>query len=143
GWSRSSPAGSAFGRCPTTHAHVSSDGTFPNTRDIPVNSAGMSPHGKPSSLLHLTALLIAAACWSAKPTHAADPTAAAEATKTPAVYTPFAGEKSRWHGDFDRYDFVMDEATLAIEPLRAPAGENFAVREPAKGQRRCVVVVPK
>src|SRR6266576_193436 len=59
------------------------------------------------------------------------------------AYTPFDGEKSTWHDGFDRYDFVMDEATLAITPFRAPDGEKFAVRDPAKGQRRCIVIVPK
>ena len=56
---------------------------------------------------------------------------------------PFDGEKSSWHDGFDRYDFVMDEATLAITPFKPPAGERFGVRDPAKGQRRCIVVVPK
>ena len=50
--------------------------------------------------------------------------------------------KSTWHG-FDRYDFVMDEATLAIAPFKAPAGEGDGIKEPAKGQRRCLLVVPK
>ena len=36
----------------------------------------------------------------------------------------------------------MDEETLAIAPFKAPEGEKFAVRDPAKGQRRCVVVAP-
>jgi len=31
---------------------------------------------------------------------------------------PFEGEKTAWRGGFDRYDFVMDEKTLAIEPFR-------------------------
>ena len=56
---------------------------------------------------------------------------------------PFEGEKSAWHDGFDRYDFVMDEATLAITPFKAPANERFGVRDPAKGQRRCIVIVPK
>jgi len=59
------------------------------------------------------------------------------------AYTPFDGEKTTWHDGFDRYDFVVDEATLVITPFKAPSGEKFAVRDPAKGQRRCVVVVPK
>jgi len=58
-------------------------------------------------------------------------------------YTPFDGQKSAWHDGFDRYDFVMDESTLAITPFQPPEGEKFAVRDPAKGQRRCVVIVPK
>ena len=59
------------------------------------------------------------------------------------AYTPFEGEKSAWRGGFDRYDFVMDEATLAIAPFKAPEGEKFAVGDPARGQRRCVVIVPR
>jgi len=65
-------------------------------------------------------------------------------TSLPAdAYAPFDGEKSAWHDGFDRYDFVMDESTLAITPFKAPEGEKFAVRDPAKGQRRCIVIVPK
>ena len=37
----------------------------------------------------------------------------------------------------------MDEQTLAITPFKAPEGEKFGVKDPAKGQRRCIVVVPK
>ena len=29
----------------------------------------------------------------------------------------FDGEKSTWHDGFDRFDFVMDEESLAIKPL--------------------------
>src|SRR5271154_5718315 len=35
-------------------------------------------------------------------------------------YTPFGGEKTSWHEGFDRYDFVMDDATGAITPMIAP-----------------------
>lgn len=49
--------------------------------------------------------------------------------------------KSTWHG-FDRYDFVMDEGTLAITPFKAPEGEGDGIKEHAKGQRRCVLVMP-
>jgi pimeloyl-ACP methyl ester carboxylesterase len=59
------------------------------------------------------------------------------------TYVPFEGEKSAWHDGFDRFDFVMDEATLAIKPFKAPEGEKFGVSDPATGQRRCVVIVPK
>jgi pimeloyl-ACP methyl ester carboxylesterase len=48
-----------------------------------------------------------------------------------------------WYEGFERFDFVMDEATLAITPFQAPAGEKFGVKDPEKGQRRCVVVAPK
>jgi hypothetical protein len=37
----------------------------------------------------------------------------------------------------------MDEQTLAIQPFKAPADEKFGIRDPEKGQRRCVVIVPK
>jgi len=55
---------------------------------------------------------------------------------------PFDGEKSSWHG-FDRYDFLMDETTLAIKPYKVAPDEKNAVKAQVKGQRRCVVVVPK
>ena len=58
-------------------------------------------------------------------------------------YTPFEGEKSTWHDGFDRYDFVMDEDSLAITPFKRPEGEGFGVKAPEKGKRRCIVVVPK
>jgi pimeloyl-ACP methyl ester carboxylesterase len=54
----------------------------------------------------------------------------------------FGPEKTSWHG-YDRYDFVMDEQTLEITPIKAPEGEKNSVGAPAKGQRRCIVVVPK
>ncbi|MDB5031707.1 hypothetical protein [Mucilaginibacter sp.] len=56
---------------------------------------------------------------------------------------PFTGEKSTWHEGFDRYDFIMDEETLAITPYKAPESEKFGVKDPEKGQRRCIIVVPK
>src|SRR5260221_633489 len=65
------------------------------------------------------------------------------AAEVSASYTPFEGEKTSWHDGFDRYDFVMDEASLAIEPFKGPEGEKFAAGAPPKGQRRCIVVVPK
>ncbi len=64
-------------------------------------------------------------------------------TSSAGVAASFEGEKSVWHDGFVRHDFVMDEETLAIKPFKAPAGEKFGVREPAKGQRRCIVIVPK
>src|SRR6266849_10972530 len=39
------------------------------------------------------------------------------------VYVPFEGEKTTWHEGFDRYDFIMDDATGAITPMTAPATE--------------------
>jgi len=58
-------------------------------------------------------------------------------------YVPFAGEKSTWHDGFDRYDFVMDDETLAITPFTVSEEEKFGVKDPAKGRRRCIVIVPK
>ena len=54
----------------------------------------------------------------------------------------FTGEKTDWHG-FDRYDFVMSEATLQIKPIKATQREGAGVAGPEKGMRRCIVVVPK
>src|SRR5262245_31898007 len=58
-------------------------------------------------------------------------------------YVPFTGARSEWRGGFERHDFMMDESTFAITPFQRPDGENFAVGTPPKGQRRCIVVVPK
>ena len=58
-------------------------------------------------------------------------------------YVPFTGTTNVWHEGFARFDYVMDEVTLAVTPFPAPEGERFAVKEPPKGQRRCIVVVPK
>jgi pimeloyl-ACP methyl ester carboxylesterase len=55
---------------------------------------------------------------------------------------PLPADKTTWHG-FDRYDFVMDEQTLAITPAKALEGEGDGIKDPQKGQRRCVLVVPK
>ena len=85
-------------------------------------------HRTPTILATFFSFVIA---WSWQPTKAADAPPA------------FDGEKSTWHDGFVRYDFAMDEATLAITPFKAPAGEQFGVRDPAKGQRRCIVIVPK
>jgi hypothetical protein len=63
-------------------------------------------------------------------------------TKGEGALPTFTGEKSTWHG-FDRYDYVMDEATLSVAPFKAPANEGDGVGSPAAGQRRCIIVVPK
>lgn len=54
----------------------------------------------------------------------------------------FEGDHTSWRG-FDRYDFLLDEQTLAITPFTAAPGEGNAIKGDVKGQRRCVVVVPK
>ncbi len=43
----------------------------------------------------------------------------------------FTGEKTTWHG-FDRYDFMMDEDTLAIAPFKSLPGEGNGVKDPPK-----------
>ena len=47
----------------------------------------------------------------------------------------FDGGKSTWHDGFVRYDFVMDDQTLAVTPFTRPEKEGFEVGAPAKGQR--------
>jgi pimeloyl-ACP methyl ester carboxylesterase len=56
---------------------------------------------------------------------------------------PFDGEKTTWHEGFERYDYLMDEASFAITSFERPDSEKFAVGNPPKGQRRCIVVVPR
>jgi hypothetical protein len=46
----------------------------------------------------------------------------------------FEGGRTAWHG-FDRYDFLMDEATLGLKPV-VGASE-------VQGQRSCIVVTPR
>ena len=58
-------------------------------------------------------------------------------------YVLFEGEKTSWHDGFDRYDYMMDEVSLAITPFKRGADEGFGVQPPKQGQRRCIVVVPK
>jgi hypothetical protein len=60
-----------------------------------------------------------------------------------ADYVPFDGNRSEWREGFERYDYEMEEKTLTIKPFKSPEGENFGVREPAQGTRRCIVVTPK
>lgn len=60
-----------------------------------------------------------------------------------AEYVPFAGEKSTWHEGFVRFDYLLDEESLEIKPFQRPEDEKLGVKDPPKGKRRCVVVVPK
>src|ERR1017187_7465278 len=55
---------------------------------------------------------------------------------------PFDGEKTSWHG-FDRYDFLMDEATLVLKPIKAEDDEKDGIKHNIQGKRRCIIVVPK
>jgi hypothetical protein len=64
------------------------------------------------------------------------------AAQTPAALTGLPAEKSSWHG-YDRYDFVLDIESGTIIPSRAVPGEGDGVGVPAKGQRRCILIVPK
>jgi hypothetical protein len=64
-------------------------------------------------------------------------------TASASAYVPFDGEKTTWHDDFDRYDYLMDETSFAVTPFKRPESEKFAVGSPPKGQRRCIVVAPK
>ena len=81
--------------------------------------------------LGLASLLVAAVLWSMN------------TVKADASYKPFTGEKSAWHDGFDRYDFLMDEETLAIAPGKPPEKQTYGIGATAKGQRRCIVIVPK
>ena len=59
----------------------------------------------------LKLFFVAAIVWTSSNATAAD------------VYVPFEGEKTTWHEGFDRYDFIMDDATGVITPMTAPASE--------------------
>jgi len=54
---------------------------------------------------------------------------------------PFDGAKTAWHG-FDRYDFLLDEQTLP-SAFHCGGRQKNGIKGDAKGQRRCIVVVPK
>jgi pimeloyl-ACP methyl ester carboxylesterase len=68
---------------------------------------------------------------SALPAFAGAPAGTQPASPAAKAYVPFEGQKTAWHG-FDRYDYVMDEATMAIKPAT-----------PGAAGRKCIVVVPK
>jgi pimeloyl-ACP methyl ester carboxylesterase len=50
--------------------------------------------------------------------------------------------KTSWHG-FDRYDFVLNEETSQLTPIKATPQEGNGVNGPQAGTRRCIIVVPK
>jgi hypothetical protein len=58
-------------------------------------------------------------------------------------YVPFDASKGAWHEGFDRYDYLLDEASLEIQPFERNAKEQFGVADPPAGKRRCIVVAPK
>ena len=58
-------------------------------------------------------------------------------------FTPFEGEKSRWHDGYDRYYFVMDEDSLTITPFkRRRRTSALGSRPRRRASGRCIVVVP-
>ena len=61
------------------------------------------------------------------------------AAETPASFT---GEKTSWHG-FDRFDFLMDDAALTVQPIKASPDEETGINAQVKGILRCIAVVPK
>jgi len=81
--------------------------------------------------LFLGLILIPAACFLIPAQAAAD------------GYQPFEGEKSSWHEGFERYDFLMDEETLDLQPFKRGDDERFGIKDPPQGKRRCVVIVPR
>ena len=58
------------------------------------------------------------------------------------VSSSLNGEKTLWHG-FDRFDFLIDEETLAFKPVKAAPDEGDGIRHQLKGQRRCIIVAPR
>ena len=71
---------------------------------------------KPAKLLAVAAVAFSV-CGFVGTIHAAEPA--------------FDGGKSTWHDGFVRYDFTMDDETLAITPFTRPEKEGFAVGSPA------------
>ncbi len=82
----------------------------------------------------IAAALIAGCAWAL--TLAAEPASQTDHAAT------FEGEKTAWHR-FDRYDFLIDEQTLAIKSIKAADDEKDGIRHQIDGQRRCIVVAPK
>ena len=48
-------------------------------------------------------------------------------------YVAFDGEKTSWHDGFDRFDYLMDDATFAIEPFKRDRAERFGIKDPPPG----------
>ncbi len=63
--------------------------------------------------------------------------------QSPDTLLTFGGEKTAWHEGFDRYDFLMDEQTFALTPIRATAEEKLGASAEPKGKIRYIVVVPQ
>jgi hypothetical protein len=56
---------------------------------------------------------------------------------------PFEGEKSTWHDGFVRFDYLMDDETLDIQPFQRGADERYGIKDPPPSKHRCVVIIPK
>ena len=82
------------------------------------------------AFLGLVAVGLAVMVWTSNAATAAD------------APTPIEGQKTSWHG-FDRYDFLMDQGSLAIKPFKAAEDEGNGIKGRVRGQWRCVLVVPK
>jgi pimeloyl-ACP methyl ester carboxylesterase len=57
--------------------------------------------------------------------------------------TPFEGERTTWHNDYVRFDYIMDDETFDIQPFKRAGDERFGIKDPPQGKHRCVVIVPK
>ncbi|WP_158991634.1 alpha/beta fold hydrolase [Mucilaginibacter sp. L196] len=55
----------------------------------------------------------------------------------------FGNLKTTWRGGYDRYDFLMDTATLIIKPIKATENEQYGMTDTIKGQVRCILIMPK
>src|SRR6266853_1815755 len=84
-----------------------------------VRCFGMNRRVRRPLRLGLALLLLTAILWIAKRSMAAE------------GHPPFEGEKTTWRGGFDRYDFIMDDATGTIKPMKAPDKEatSFGIDE--------------
>ena len=84
-----------------------------------MNHNNSQPH-RPTKLLVLATIAATAFGFAGAINAAGQP---ARAQNSPMV---FDGVKSTWHDGFVRYDYVMDNETLAITPFTRPDREGFA-----------------
>jgi len=77
----------------------------------------------PASVALFAASVLCAGYWNPRVAGAAN------------SYAAFEGEKTTWHDDFDRYDYLMDEASFAITPLSGQHQRSFrwAIRRKGSG----------
>ena len=75
----------------------------------------MHPISRPRMVIRIIFLLLV---WisSLNIVTAADPT------------PPFEGEKSTWHDGYARFDYLMDDTTLEIQPFKRNADEKFGIK---------------